>query len=250
LTDRVSIWQELKDKENKITEKFPQEKITITMPDKSTREGVSWKTSPFDVAMEISKGLANATVLAKVKYTKRVATLDDGLFNPEAGEDGKEENDGSSDWWQWDVNRPLEGDCDLILVKFDDPLGKEVFWHSSAHILGQSLENEYGVKLCIGPPTANGFYYDAYCGKDMIKEDHYKQIESVASKICDSKQTFERLVLTKTEALRLFGDNPFKIQLISNKIPDGGKCTAYRCGTLIDLCTGPHIPSSGMIKAF
>ncbi len=64
------------------------------------------------------------------------------------------------------------------------------------------------------------------------------------------KQTFERLVMTKNEALELFATNPFKIQLISNKIPEGGKVTAYRCGNLIDLCTGPHIPSTKIIKAF
>ena len=200
--------------------------------------------------MQISKGLANATILAKVKYVKRVATLDDGLFNPEAGEDGKDENDGSEDWWQWDVNRPLEGDCQLVLVKFDDPLGKECFWHSSAHILGQTLENEFGVKLCIGPPTANGFYYDAYTGKDIFTDKNYDEIEKAAKKIFGEKQTFERLVLTKEDGLRLFSTNPFKVQLISNKIPDGGKMTAYRCGTLIDLCTGPHIPNSNMVKAF
>ena len=220
------------------------------MPDGAVREGTSFKTTPFDIAMQIHKKLAEQTILAKVKYAKRVATLDDGLFNPEAGEDGKEEEEQSEDWWQWDVNRPLEGDCHLVLIKFDDPLGKETFWHSSAHILGQTLENEYGVKLCIGPPTSSGFYYDAYTGKDIFTEKNYEEIEKTAKKIVGDKQPFERLVLTKDEGLRLFATNPFKVQLISNKIPDGGKMTAYRCGTLIDLCTGPHISSSGIIKAF
>jgi threonyl-tRNA synthetase len=76
-----------------------------------------------------------------VKYSNRVATLDDGLLNPEA-EDGVDDED---QWYYWDVNRPLEGSCELKMFKFEDPEGKETFWHSSAHVLGQTLENEYGV---------------------------------------------------------------------------------------------------------
>lgn len=116
--------------------------------------------------------------------------------------------------------------------------------------MGEVLELEYGVKLTIGPPTADGFFYDSYAGTNHFSEDDYKTIEAAAKKITDSKQTFERLVLTKEEALELFGDNPFKVSLISDKIPAGAKVTAYRCGKLIDLCTGPHIPSTKIIKAF
>jgi threonyl-tRNA synthetase len=121
-----------------VKSKFPQKPIKITMPDGAVRDGTSFVTTPFDIASAIHKKLGEQTVLAKVKYTNRVATLDDGLFNPEAGEDGKSEESGAGDWWQWDANRALEGDCNLVLVKFDDEsgLGKEVFWHSSAHILG------------------------------------------------------------------------------------------------------------------
>jgi len=147
--------------------------------------------------------------------------------------------------------RKLEGDCHLKLFRFDDAEGKETFWHSSAHILGETLEMEYGVHLCHGPPTDSGFFYDSYCGKDdKFAESNYKKIEEVAKKIVAEKQTFSRLVLSKEESLRLFGTNPFKVQLISSKIPDGGKVTAYKCGKLIDLCTGPHIPSTKVIKAF
>lgn len=84
----------------------------------------------------------------------------------------------------------------------------------------------------------------------MFVEKDYPAIEKAAKKIVESKQTFHRLVLTKQDSLRLFGSNPFKVSLISNKIPDDGKVTAYRCGNLIDLCTGPHIPSTKIIKAF
>jgi threonyl-tRNA synthetase len=86
------------------------------MPDASVREGVSFKTSPFDIASQISKQFAEKIIVAKVKYTKRVATLDEGLLNPEAVE-GKSEQD---NWYFWDVNRVLEGDCELFLYKFED----------------------------------------------------------------------------------------------------------------------------------
>ena len=93
MKDRVDIWTELYEKQIKIINEFPQDKIIVTMPDGNKHEGIAFKTTPFDIASKISKGLAKATILAKVKYTKRVATLDDGLFNPEAGEDGKDEEE-------------------------------------------------------------------------------------------------------------------------------------------------------------
>lgn len=125
-----------------------------------------------------------------------------------------------------------------------------VFWHSSAHILGESMEREFGVHLCHGPPTDSGFFYDAYTGKDIFNQDHYKTLEEAAKKIVGEKQTFQRIILTKEEALKLFAYNPFKVQLIETKIPDGGKVTAYRNGDLIDLCTGPHVPMTSRVKAF
>jgi len=216
------------------------------MPDGTKKEGTSFETSPFDIAVKISKQFADKVIVAKLKYSNRVATLDEGLLNPEA-EEGVAADD---QWYFWDVNRPLEGSCDIKLLKFDDEEGKETFWHSSAHVLGETLENEYGVQLCHGPPTDAGFFYDSYSGSDIFHEKDYPSIEKAAQKIVSEKQTFSRLVLTKEESLRLFGNNPFKVSLISSKIPDGSKVTAYRCGNLIDLCTGPHIPSTKIIKAF
>ena len=118
-----------------------------------------------------------------MRYAKRVATLDEGLLNPEA-EEGKDEQD---QWFYWDINRVLEGDCELFLYKFDNEEGRETFWQSSAHVLGEVLELEYGVKLTIGPPTDNGFFYDSYTGKNIFKEDDYGAIEKAAKKLCDSK---------------------------------------------------------------
>jgi len=111
------------------------------MPDGAIKEGKSFETSPFDIAKAISKQLAEKIIVAKLKYSSRVATLDEGLLNPEA-EEGIEEQD---QWFFWDVLRPLEGDCEIKLLKWEDAEGRETFWHSSAHILGQTLENEYGV---------------------------------------------------------------------------------------------------------
>eukprot|EP00656_Telonema_subtile_P033919 TRINITY_DN3803_c0_g1_i3.p1 TRINITY_DN3803_c0_g1~~TRINITY_DN3803_c0_g1_i3.p1 ORF type:complete len:726 (-),score=227.70 TRINITY_DN3803_c0_g1_i3:57-2234(-) len=135
----------------------------------------------------------------------------------------------------------------------DSPKGKMVFWHSSAHILGESLECEFGCHLCIGPPlklTPKGsFYYDAYMGEEVIGEKQYKAIDQRAKKITKQGQRFERLVLSKEEALEMFADNVFKTRIISTKVPDGGKTTVYKCGPLIDLCLGPHIPDTARVKS-
>lgn len=248
MKDRVAIWDKLMAKQEEVYKGFERRPIKITLPDGAVKEGTSFETSPFDIASKISSQFASKIVVSKVKYTSsRVATLDEGLLNPEA--EGKTE-EFEDQWFFWDVNRKLEGDCSLIFYKFDNEEGRETFWHSSAHVLGQTLEVEYGVHLCHGPPTENGFFYDSYSGSDIFHENEYKTIEKAAQKIVADKQSFHRLVLTKADALELFGSNPFKVQLISSKIPDGGKVTAYRCGSLIDLCTGPHIPSTKIIKAF
>lgn len=224
---------------------MPREKIRILLPDGKEKEGTSFETTALEIAKQISNSLAEKLVVAKVKFLKRVGTLDTGLVNPDA-EAGEGEQ-----WELYDCFRPLEGDCELKLLTFDDPEGKMVFWHSSAHILGESMEREFGVHLCHGPPTDSGFFYDAYCGHSGIfNQEHYKPLEEAAKKIAGEKQTFQRIILTKEEALRLFAYNPFKVQLIQSKIPDGGKVTAYRNGDLIDLCTGPHVPNTGRVKAF
>jgi threonyl-tRNA synthetase len=96
-----------------------------------------------------------------------------------------------------DLTRPLEGDCVLELLSFDDAKGKEVFWHSSAHLLGEALEQQYGAWLCHGPPLTNGFFYDSYMGKQKISQDDYEKIEGDVKKYAHEKQHFERIVLTK-----------------------------------------------------
>jgi len=113
----------------------------ITLPDGNTKEGDAFKTSPYDVARMISKQLAEKIIVCKVRYPDgRIATLDEGLINPEATAETVGEG-----WMQWDATRPLEGNAHIELFTFDQPEGKECFWHSSAHVLGETLENEFGV---------------------------------------------------------------------------------------------------------
>jgi len=144
----------------------------------------------------------------------------------------------------------LEGDCSIKFLTWDDKDSHVVFWHSSAHILGYALEKVFGSRLCIGPPLENGFYYDCYLGDYHIQEKDYAEIEKSALDLIKKNIKFERLVITKDEALELFQYNEFKTQLIQNKVPDNSLTSAYRCGDFIDLCLGPHLPSTGKVKAF
>lgn len=132
IKSRIELWDRLKKKSDEELASQPRVQIVVTLPDGKTVEGTSWQSTPYDIAKSISQGLADATVIAKV----------DGEL--------------------WDLDRPLEGDCKLQLIKFDDPEGQAVFWHSSAHVLGEAMENLYGGQLCYGPPIQDGFYYDMY----------------------------------------------------------------------------------------
>ncbi|KAI9140939.1 hypothetical protein BKA69DRAFT_1077338 [Paraphysoderma sedebokerense] len=218
---RIQMFEELKKKYDSDIAAKPREPITITLPDGSTRPGTSWETSPLDIARSISKSLSEKVVIAKVN-----------------GE-------------LWDLPRPLEGSCKLELLDFEHDDGRFVFWHSSAHILGEACERHYGCHLCIGPPVDDGFYYEmSMTSERSVTPSDYDSLEKLATKIVGEKQPFERLVMTKEQLKEMFKHNPFKVWLIENKIPDGGSSTVYRCGPLIDLCRGPHVPNTGKVKAF
>ena len=178
-----------------------------------------------------------------------MADFDEGVASAELEEE-KREAAAQKTENVYDLHRLLEGDCELKILTFADPEGRVVFWHSSAHVLGQALENLYGAYLTHGPPLEVGFFYDSYVGDKALSQDKYPEIDQEAGKILKEKQRFLRAVMTKDEALQLFQANPFKVQLIRTKVPDKAKTTVYRCGNLIDLCTGPHIPSTGLIEAF
>lgn len=151
----------------------------------------------------------------------------------------------------YDLVRPLERDCVLEILDFDSEEGQAVFWHSSAHVLGEACEKHYACLLCHGPPTEDGFHYDMKNpdGKNVTPAD-FPLISQVSSRIIKEKQKFERLEMTKDDLLEMFSYNPYKVHFIKEKIPDGTSSTVYRCGSLIDLCMGPHIQHTGRIKAF
>jgi len=228
--------------------------IKIELPDGTIKEGIAWETTPRNIAEGISNSLAKAVCVAKVAYDDASLGKDTSIAQADGDASSDEESGGccngqGSDWVSWDAGRVLEGDCKLKLIKFEDPEGRHVFWHSSAHVLGGALERSYGVHLTIGPALERGFYYD--CHTDFsIKESDYEKIEKAASEIVKENQQFVRIVVSKEAALDIFSDNKFKVELITNKIPDGGYTSLYRCGDLIDLCRGPHLQSTGQIKAF
>ncbi|KAK2374591.1 threonine--tRNA ligase, mitochondrial [Trifolium repens] len=217
---RIKLFEEIQAEQQTRRLSLSPDPLKITLPDGTVKEGKKWQTTPFDIAREISKNLANNALIAKVN---------DVL---------------------WDMNRPLEEDSKLEIFKFEDDEGRDTFWHSSAHILGQSLETEYGCKLCIGPCTTRGegFYYDAFYGELSLNEDHFKQIKDGALKAVKDKQPFERIEVTRDEALEIFSDNKFKVEII-NDLPADKTITVYRCGPLVDLCRGPHIPNTSFVKA-
>ncbi|KAL3916740.1 MAG: hypothetical protein SGPRY_006691 [Prymnesium sp.] len=230
---------------------MPKTSIKVTLPDGTVKEGTAFQTSPADIAGTISKGLMNATCVASVRYSRRLDGPGGAVVNTDAlDEEAEAGAEGPSEWELWDAGRPLEGDCELQLHKFDDDKGKEVFWHSSAHILGEALETLYGVKLTHGPATSTGFFYDSYMGKTPVTTEMTAAVEKKVKQLVDAKSAFERVVVSKEEAAELFKDNPFKQAIISSKLPDGAMTTVYRSGKFVDLCRGPHLPNTSRVKAF
>jgi threonyl-tRNA synthetase len=165
--------------------------ITVTMPDgnvlsakKDETPFQAWRTTPYDVAVVISQGLADSATVARVTYEKYAddySPAEDGMEGEDtlmdAMADLSIDENKSEKAILWDMMRPLVGPvAKLELLKFDDDRdAKTVFWHSSAHMLGEALEHLYGCKLTIGPPLAGGFYYDSFMGKDAFKEEDCKQ---------------------------------------------------------------------------
>ncbi|XP_063905784.1 threonine--tRNA ligase 1, cytoplasmic isoform X2 [Zophobas morio] len=218
IQDRLTLWDKLKaEREAEIAGK-PQTPIKVTLPDGKVVEAVAWKTTAYDVAKGISQGLADNCVISKVN---------DVL---------------------WDLDRPLESDCKLELLKFDNTEAQSVFWHSTAHILGEALERVYGGCLCYGPPIESGFYYDMYLEEKGISAGDFPSLENLMKSIVKEKQPFERLELKKEDLLEMFKYNPFKVRILNEKV-DTPTTTVYRCGPLIDLCRGPHVRHTGKIKA-
>lgn len=149
-----------------------------------------------------------------------------------------------------DLMRPIEEDCSIKLHKFDDEAGKHTFWHTSAHLMAEALQELYpGIKFGIGPAIENGFYYDVDPGDAVIKESDLPAIEAKMQQLAARKEPLVRTEISKTDALKMFGERgeTYKVELI-NDLEDG-TITTYTQGAFTDLCRGPHLPNTGDIKA-
>ena len=193
--------------------------INIKFPDGSVRQYESGVT-PLEVAQSISSGLARAVLAANIN--------------------GQE----------WDLSRPVCEDSEIKLFKWEDPEGKHAFWHTSAHLLAEALQELYpGVQFGIGPAIENGFYYDIDPGENEITQADFPKIEKKMTELVARKEAVVRSDISKADALKFFADGGqnYKLELI-NELQDG-TITTYTQGAFTDLCRGPHIPTTAPIKA-
>lgn len=193
--------------------------IQITLPDGSER-AYEKNSTPIDVAMSISHGLARNVISAD--------------FNGTTVE----------------TKTPLTTDGNLTLFTFEQPEGKKAFWHSSAHVLAQAVQELYpGVKLTIGPAINNGFYYDLDLGERSISEKDFPSIEKKFLELARGKHEFNMRSVSKADALNKYKEeeNEFKVELIEN-LTDGD-ITFCDHDNFTDLCRGGHVPNTGIIKA-
>ena len=250
IKERAELWDKLYSAQEEKNKTLPQEKIKITLQDGREVEGTSNVTTPYQIAEKhTKKSELKEFLVAKLIYSKKITETQIANVEDEAQEENCSEKP-KENYELWDMHRPLIGDCKIEFCNFETKEGKSTFWHSSAHLLGSAIENAFGAKLCIGPALEEGFYYDSYMGNYVIDpEKDYKKIEEFVKKNSQGNHPFNRLVMTKKEALDLFKANPFKVQLISSKVKEDELTTAYRCGDFIDLCLGPHVPNLNMIKS-
>ncbi|QNE39315.1 threonine--tRNA ligase [Hymenobacter sp. NBH84] len=194
--------------------------IDITLPDGSVRQFEAGATG-YDVAASISEGLARNALAVRVDGEVR------------------------------DLHRPIDQSSKLEILTWNDAGGKMTFWHSSAHLLAEALEDLYpGVKLGIGPAIENGFYYDIDLGEGRtISTDDFPVIEKKMLELAKQKSRFECRPVPKAEAVAYFTekDDPYKLDLI-DRLEDGS-ITFYQQGNFVDLCRGPHLPDTSPIKA-
>lgn len=193
--------------------------MKITFPDKNSKEFPTGTTS-MEIAKSISEGLARNVLAAKVNGEVR------------------------------DLHRPINEDASIELLTWEVAEGKNTFWHSSAHLMAEALEFYYpGVKFWVGPPVENGFYYDIDLGGKSISIEDFKKIEDKMIELAKQNNVFVRKEISKQEAINYFTEkgDEYKLDLLSNL--DDGNITFYTQGNFTDLCRGPHIPHTGLVKA-
>jgi len=196
-----------------------ENEINVTFPDQSVRVFEKGVTG-LDIAMSISEGLARNVLAAKV--------------NGEV----------------WDATRPINKDVGISLLTWNDKEGKSTFWHSSAHLLAEALEALYpGIKFGIGPPIAQGFYYDVDFGDKTLEGAELEKIEAKMVELARQKNAYIREEISRQDAINYYenkGDE-YKLDLLERL--EDGTITFYKQGQFTDLCRGPHIPHTGFVKA-
>jgi threonyl-tRNA synthetase len=191
--------------------------IQITLPDGSIKEMAKGST-PMDVAMSISEGLARNIISASFNNTTVETTTE------------------------------LTTDGSLVLYTWNNDEGKKAFWHSTSHVMAQAIEEKYpNAKLTLGPAIDNGFYYDVDFGDEKFTDVEFKAIEDRILEISREKHEFKMRSVSKDEALAIYKDNEYKTELISNL--EDGTITFCDHSNFFDLCRGGHIPNTGIIKA-
>ena len=193
--------------------------INISFPDGAIKQYENGTTA-LDIAKSISEGLARKVLAANI--------------NGEV----------------WDAMRPINKNASLKLLTWDDDGGKHAFWHSSAHLMAEAVENLFpGVKFWVGPAIDKGFYYDMDLGDRKITEDDLKNLEKKMNELAKKNETYVRKEMPKTDAINYFtkkGDE-YKLDLLQNL--NDGEITFYTQGNFTDLCRGPHLPNTSFIKA-
>jgi threonyl-tRNA synthetase len=193
--------------------------IKITFPDGNVREYAKG-SSALDIAKSISMGLAQKVLAARINGAV------------------------------YDLTRPLNEDSSLQLLTWDDEDAKKTFWHSSAHLMAEALETLYpGVKFGIGPALEQGFYYDVDLGDKSFSTTDFQKVEDKMLELARQKNQYERTEVSKSEAIQYFTEkgDEYKLELL-NELADG-TITFYKQGNFTDLCRGPHIPNTEVIKA-
>ena len=195
--------------------------IQITLPDGAVRTYEGDVVTPAEVAASISKGLAKAALAAKV---------DDRLV---------------------DMSHPITADARVSLFTWDSEEGKEVFWHTSTHIMAQAVKRLFpDAQLTVGPVLDQGYFYDIDTPRPLTPED-LEKIEAEMKKIVESDFPITRLELSREEAIAKFTEmnELYKVEIIKD-LPEGEVISAYTQGEFTDLCYGPHLPSTGKLKVW